>query len=88
MADKFYYACKICDRLRFEGDLKNLIDDCVEFVQAFFLAIVECRKEYSDPRRAENAQHRAKRVSCKFNQHLFFCGNTLLFLTVCQTTRR
>ena len=25
--NKFGYACKICDRLWFEGDLKNLIDD-------------------------------------------------------------
>jgi hypothetical protein len=30
--NKFGYACKICDTLWFEGDLKNLIDDSVEFV--------------------------------------------------------
>ena len=30
----FGYACKICDRLWFEGDL-NLIDDSVEFVRTF-----------------------------------------------------
>ena len=27
--NKFDYACKICDRLWFEGNLKNLIDDRV-----------------------------------------------------------
>ena len=33
--NKFGYACKICDRLWFEGDLKNLIHDSVEFVRTF-----------------------------------------------------
>ena len=33
--NKFGYACKICDRLWFEGNLKNLIDDSVKFVQTF-----------------------------------------------------
>ena len=32
---KFGYACKICDRLWFEGDLKKLIDDSVEFEPTF-----------------------------------------------------
>ena len=33
--NKFGYACKICDGLRFEGDLKNLIDDSAEFIRTF-----------------------------------------------------
>ena len=33
--NKFGYASKICDRLWFEGDLKNLVDDSVEFVRTF-----------------------------------------------------
>ena len=33
--NKFGYAYKICDRLWFAGDLKNLIDDIVEFVRTF-----------------------------------------------------
>ena len=33
--NKFGYACKICDILWFEGNLKNLIDDSVEFVRTF-----------------------------------------------------
>ena len=31
--NKFGYACKICDTLWFEGNLKNLIHDSVEFVR-------------------------------------------------------
>ena len=33
--NKLGYACKICDRLWFEGNLKNLIHDSVEFVRTF-----------------------------------------------------
>ena len=33
--NKFGYACKICDTLWFEGNLKNLIHDSVEFVRTF-----------------------------------------------------
>ena len=33
--NKFGYAYKICDRLWFEGNLKNLIDDSVDFVRTF-----------------------------------------------------
>ena len=33
--NKSGYACKICDRLWFEGNLTNLIDDSVEFVRIF-----------------------------------------------------
>ena len=32
--NKYGYACKICDRLWFQGNL-NLIDDNVEFVRTF-----------------------------------------------------
>ena len=34
--NKFGYACKICDALWFEGNLKNLIEDSVEFLQNVF----------------------------------------------------
>ena len=33
--NKSDYACKICDTLWFEGNLKNLINDSVEFVRKF-----------------------------------------------------
>ena len=33
--NKFAYACKICDTLWFEGKLKNLIYDSVEFARTF-----------------------------------------------------
>ena len=33
--NKFGYACKICDTLWFEGNLKTLIHDNVEFVRTF-----------------------------------------------------
>ena len=33
--NKFGYACRICDRLCFESNVKNLIHDSVEFVRTF-----------------------------------------------------
>ena len=33
--NEFGYACKICDSLWFEGTLKNLIHDSVEFIRTF-----------------------------------------------------
>ena len=33
--NKFGYACKICDTLWSEGNLKNLIHNSVEFVRTF-----------------------------------------------------
>ena len=38
--NKFGYACKICDTLWFEGNLKNLIHDSVEFVQTFLQNVI------------------------------------------------
>ena len=34
--NKFSYACKVCDRLWFEGDLKNLIDEVWSFYEHLF----------------------------------------------------